>query len=88
MLRSFGIGATAEPDSEQWFIEFEGHLASEVPAIQRDRWLEQLKLQCGTDVDPIFARAVTDAGSHQEFASDRKYELVWARMLLECISTD
>ena len=51
MLTSFGIGATAEPDWEQWCIEFEGPLARAVPVMQRDRWLEQLKLQCGTDVD-------------------------------------
>ena len=44
--------------------------------ILRGRWLEQLKLQCGTYGYPIFAGAVADASSHPEFASGRQYERV------------
>ena len=83
MLTLSSIGATAEPDWEQWFIEFEGRLVRELLGIQRDSWLEQLELQCNADVDPIFARALADASSHPELASDRQYELIRDLMSLE-----
>ena len=95
MLTSSSIGATAEPDWEHWFIGFDRHSARDMPVIQRDRWPEQLKLHCGTDIDPIFARAVADASSHQEVSSDSQYGLARDLMLHErrekhrvlCIST-